>query len=109
MIQRGEAGDALARSEIVVAVLEPEELYRRREGVAADLVPGAELVARALANQGRRLQADEVFRPELVRLVRWVKGITETKQPGDLAGSEELVGDHAGDAAAHRFAADDQR
>ena len=34
--------------------------------------------------------------------------IAEAQQPGDLAGGVQLVGDHAGDAAAHRLAADDE-
>ncbi len=68
MIGGREAGNALARLEVVVAVLEPEHLDPVRERVAGDLVAGAELVARALADQRRRLQPGEVLGAQLLGL-----------------------------------------
>ena len=45
---------------------------------------------------------------QLRRLADRVEGIAEAQQTDDAAGGMEAVGDHAGDASAHRLAADDQ-
>src|SRR5206468_699401 len=79
MVGGGEAGDALARLQVVAAILQPEDLDRVGQGVAGDLVPRPELVAGALADQGRRRQPGEMRRAQLRRLSRRVEGVAQAQ------------------------------
>ena len=106
---RADAGHALARPEVVVAVLDPEDLDRRRQRVARHLLPRPEGVARALHDQRRRRQPLEVRGAQLRRLARRVERVAEAEQPRDLALGVQPVRDHARDPPAHRLAADDER
>lgn len=54
MVDLGKAGEPLAGLQVVVAVLEPDDLYALGQGVGLGLVPRAEGVAGPLADQRRR-------------------------------------------------------
>jgi Pectic acid lyase len=95
---------ALPRLEAVVAVLQPVDADRARELVGGDLVAAAEGIAFPLHDEGRSLDDLKVVHPQLVRLAYGMKRIAQTNEARD----GRLVGDHAGDPPAHRFAADDE-
>src|SRR5216683_2358956 len=109
MIGRRKSRYALARPEVVIAILQPEDFYGFRQRVGRNLVAVAERVARALHDEGRRLHLRKMSGSQLLWFAGRVEGVTETQQAGDAAGGMEIVGDHAGDPSAHRLAADDQR
>ena len=98
----------LARLQVVVAVLEPQDLDPRRQRVARDLLARPERVARALADQRRRRQPLEVRGAQLLRPPRRMERIAEAEEARDRPGRMQLVGHHAGDPPAHRLAADHQ-
>lgn len=74
-----------------------------------DLAPAAERITISLHDERRRLKQDEVLSAQRLGFVRRMKWIAEAHEPGDLASSVEVVRYHARDAAAHGFAADDDR
>lgn len=84
MIGTGETGDRLARLEVVVAILEPEDLDPVGQIVAPHLVPRAEFVACSPADQRRRRQPCEMAGAQLLRLAGRMEGIAKAEQAGDL-------------------------
>src|SRR5437870_164729 len=64
---------------------------------------GAE-VGRALEKQHRRIDAPEMRVADALRLAGWVKGVAEK---GESGGGRTVGHDMRGDAAAHRFAAEE--
>src|SRR5688572_23035723 len=108
MISHGEAGDSLARLQVMVTVFKPENLDQVRELVGSNLFACAKHVARSLHDEGRRLHVGEMRSAQLIRFADWMKRIAKTQQSGDPARWVELVGGHAGDAPTQRFSADDK-
>jgi hypothetical protein len=80
------------------------DLERARQAIALDLTAAAELVALALHDEPGRAQVSEMGCAQLRRLPRRMERVAEADQRTDL----QFVGDHAGDAPAHRLAADGQ-
>ena len=80
----------------------------RRQPIALDLGASAERVALALHDQRRAAQLLQMRRAQVLRLARRMERVAEAHQPVDHAAREQLVGGEAGDAAAHRLAADEQ-
>ena len=93
----------------MIAILQPKDFYGLRQRVGRDLLASAERVTCSLHDEGRRFHLGQMSGPQLLGLAGRVEGITKTQQALDAAGGMEIVGDHAGDPAAHRLAADDQR
>ena len=99
----------LARAQVVVAVLEPGDLDRRRQARRPRprrAVPNGS--RRALADQRRRARAPRGGRCAAGRAGRAGGTGSRGRRGRRRAGGVQLVGDHAGDAAAHRLAADDE-
>src|SRR5579863_7824717 len=108
VVGSGEAGNGLARLEIVITVFEPKNLDGFRELVVRDFLSRAKEVACPLHDKSRRPHFGEMRGAQLIRFTYRMERIAETQQPGYTTGSVELDGDHTCDAAAHRLPADDE-
>src|SRR5918992_846858 len=109
MISRGEAGDRLARLQVMITVFNPENLDRLRESVGRNLFVRAKGVTRSLDDESGCLHVGEMRCAQLIRFADRVEWVAQTQQSGYPARGVELVGYHAGDAAPQRFSANDER
>ncbi len=79
-----------------------------RKRIGLDLLARGEGVAGAVADQRRHGEVREVRGAQLLRPARRMERVAEADQPADVAGTEVLLGHHAGDPTAHRLAADEE-
>ena len=89
----------------MIAVLDLAQRGERERGDGpVQPVRHRERVARALEKQHRRIDAPEMRVADALRLAGWVKGVAEK---GESGGGRTVGHDMRGDAAAHRFAAEE--
>ncbi len=96
-----------ARAEIVIAVAGPGDRNVRRQRIAFHLGASAERIALALHDQRRAAQILQMRGAQVLRFVRRMERVAEAHQPVDQVAGEQLIGGEAGDASAHRLAADE--
>src|SRR5579863_6486000 len=88
----------------MIAGFDPDDIDFLRQLVGRHILGTAERVARALDDQRGRAKLLEVLDASSGRISRRMKRVAEAYQARDAG----LVGDHARDPAAHRFAADEE-